>query len=103
VPDNIDKFLGNPTAATCLRAVASSVDADAGPAFTNFLISVRRTALDLTAMFACRGELTPAVSVVQGGNCTGKSTFAGILQKTLRSSTAEPPCRFASFNASEFA
>ncbi|KAG1711043.1 hypothetical protein DVH05_013760 [Phytophthora capsici] len=77
VPDNIGQFLGNPAAAACLHAITLTSEGDASPAYaTNFIIS--------------------------GGHCTGKSTFAGILQKTLLSLTNERPCRFATLNASEF-
>ncbi|KAL3671693.1 hypothetical protein V7S43_003603 [Phytophthora oleae] len=77
VPDGIERFLGNPAAATCLHAITLTTEADAGPTFvTNFIIS--------------------------GGHYTGKSTFAGILRKTLLSLTAEQLCRFETLNASEF-
>ncbi|KAL4164924.1 hypothetical protein KRP22_003662 [Phytophthora ramorum] len=76
VPDDIERFMGNPAAAACLRAVVSNTEAESGPVFTNFIIS--------------------------GGRSTGKSTFAGILRKTLLTVTSEQPCRFATLNASEF-
>ncbi|KAL4144477.1 hypothetical protein PRNP1_013608 [Phytophthora ramorum] len=76
VPDDIERFMGNPAAAACLRAVVSNTEAKSGPVFTNFIIS--------------------------GGRSTGKSTFAGILRKTLLTVTSEQPCRFATLNASEF-
>ncbi|KAG6609850.1 uncharacterized protein IUM83_00154 [Phytophthora cinnamomi] len=77
VPENIERFLGNPAAAACLRAVTSNVEGDATTGFTNFIIS--------------------------GGSSTGKSTFAGILRRLLLSLTAELPCRFATLNASGIA
>ncbi|KAE9127187.1 hypothetical protein PF002_g3400 [Phytophthora fragariae] len=77
IPDDIERFLSNPAAAACLRTVSSNIDDDAATGFTNFIIS--------------------------GGSCTGKSTFAGILRKTLVGLTADLPCRFATLNASGIA
>ncbi|KAK1945128.1 hypothetical protein P3T76_003661 [Phytophthora citrophthora] len=77
VPDDIGRFLGNPAAAACLRAITLTTEADAVPAYVNNFI-------------------------ISGGHHTGKSTFAGILRKKLLSLTEEQPCRFATLNASEF-
>ncbi|EGZ15990.1 hypothetical protein PHYSODRAFT_316099 [Phytophthora sojae] len=77
VPDDIERFLGNPAATACLRAVTSNIQADAVNGFTNFIIS--------------------------GGSSMGKSTFAGILRRTLLSLTTDVPCRFATLNASGIA
>ncbi|KAI9989521.1 hypothetical protein PInf_019804 [Phytophthora infestans] len=77
VPGDIERFLDNPAAVACIRAVISRIDTDTAPALTNFLIS--------------------------GGHSTGKASFTGILRKTLQTATFEQPCRFFSLNASVFA